>query len=86
MAIFEFAKDKFDFSENAISYLSASTLPDELVMTKLYEFILHAVASSTERIQRAKEEKKQKFKEDEKAQEAQDAQDADKLLNLIDLL
>ena len=35
LAIFEFAKDKFDFSESAIDYLSSATLPQESVMEKL---------------------------------------------------
>lgn len=86
LAIFDFAKDKFDFSETAINYLSSNTLPSELVMIKLYEFVLHATSLAEERIQNKKQERKQKFIETEKAQERQDAEEADKLLDLIDLL
>jgi hypothetical protein len=86
LAIFDFAKDKFDFSETAINYLSSNTLPEELVMIKLYEFILHATASAKQRIQKRQEEVKNNFKTQEKIAENRDAEEADKLLDLIDLL
>jgi len=86
LAIFDFAKDKFDFSETAINYLSSDTLPSELVMVKLYEFVVNATTIAEERIQKKQTDVKKNFQEQEKQSEAQDAEDADKLLNLIDLL
>ena len=50
LAIFEFAKDKFDFSETAINYLSSNTLPDELVMEKFYEFVVEVTIAARERM------------------------------------
>ena len=86
LAIFDFARDKFDFSENAINFLSSSTLPDELVMVKLYEFIIHATASAEQRIQNKQEESKKIFNEKAIAEQEKDSEDADKLLDLINLL
>jgi len=86
LAIFEFAKDKFDFSENAIKYLSSGTLPNELVMVKLYEFVVDATTAAQERIQNRQEELKNNLKEKERMEEEKDSEDADKLLGLIDLL
>ena len=86
LAIFEYAKDKFDFSENAINYLSTDTLPNELVMIKLYEFVIHVTTAAQERIQNRQQELKNNLKEKEKMEEEKDSQDADKLLDLIDLL
>lgn len=89
LAIFEFAKDKFDFSENAINYLSSSTLPEELVMEKLYEFVVYTSLSAKERIEKQDEYKRDNAKKlsDEAAKSAQkDYEDADKLLDLINLL
>ena len=85
-AIFDFAKDKFDFSETAINYLSSNTLPSELVMVKLYEFVVNATIIAEERIQKKHADTKKNFQEQERQSEAQDAEDADKLLDLIDLL
>jgi hypothetical protein len=86
LAIFDFAKDKFDFSETAINYLSSNTLPEELVMIKLYEFILQVTAHADERVQKRQEQKKNEFKEQERIAEDKDAAEADKLLDFIDLL
>ena len=89
LAIFEFAKDQFDFSETAINYLSSSTLPDELVMEKLYEFVVYASLSAKERIEKQDEDQRDNAKKlsDEAAKSAQkDSEDADKLLDLINLL
>lgn len=86
LAIFEYAKDKFDFSENAINYLSTDTLPNELVMIKLYEFVIHVTASAEERIQNRQMELRKNLKEREMVEENKDSEDADKLLDLIDLL
>ena len=86
LAIFEFAKDKFDFSENAIKYLSSGTLPNELVMVKLYEFVIHMTTAAQERIQKRQEELRNNLKEKERMEEEKDSEDADKLLGLIDLL
>ena len=86
LAIFDFAKDKFDFSENAINYLSSDTLPNELVMIKLYEFVVHVTIAAKERIENRQQELKNNLKEREKMEEEKDSQDADKLLDLIDLL
>lgn len=86
LAIFDFAKDKFDFSETAINYLSSNTLPEELVMIKLYEFILQVTAFADERVERGQKQKKNEFKEQERIAEDKDAEEVDKLLDLIDLL
>ena len=86
LAIFDFARDKFDFSDNAIRYLTSGTLPNELVMIKLYEFVVHATTAAQERIQKRQEELKNEMKERERREENQDSEDADKLLDLIDLL
>jgi len=89
LAIFEFAKDKFDFSERAIEYLSSSTLPEELVMEKLYEFIVEATVASKERIEKQRQQQIDSVKQlSDKATAAsqQDSEDADKLLDLINLL
>lgn len=86
LAIFDFAKDKFDFSENAINYLSSDTLPNELVMIKLYEFVVHVTTAAKERIENRQQELKNNLKEREKMEEEKDSEDADKLLDLIDLL
>ena len=89
LAIFEFAKDKFDFSETAINYLSSNTLPNELVMEKFYEFVVEVTIAARERMDM------EKIKQDgkvhdlyEKAEEEarKDAEDADTLLDLINLL
>ena len=89
LAIFEFAKDKFDFSERAISYLPSNTLPDELVMEKFYEFVVEATMAAKERISREKAEQDGKVhdlyaKAEEEAR--RDAEDADTLLDLINLI
>jgi len=89
LAIFEFAKDKFDFSERAISYLSSNTLPDELVMEKFYEFVVETTMVAQNRM------KKERINQDEKLQNlyvkaekeaGKDAEDADTLLDLINLI
>ena len=89
LAIFEFAKDRFDFSETAINYLSSSTLPDELVMEKFYEFVVEATMAAKERMDREKVEQNEKVqdfyaKAEEEARK--DAEDADTLLDLINLI
>ena len=89
LAIFEFAKDKFDFSERAISYLSSNTLPDELVMEKFYEFVVEVTMAAKERMDREKVEQDEKVYDlYEKAEEEarKDAEDADTLLDLINLI
>ena len=89
LAIFEFAKDKFDFSERAISYLSSNTLPDELVMEKFYEFVVEVTMAAKERMDREKVEQDEKVHDlYEKAEEEarKDAEDADTLLDLINLI
>ena len=89
LAIFEFAKDKFDFSENAINYLSSNTLPEELVMEKLYEFVVEAMMVAKERLEKQDQQQKDSMKKlsDEAAASSQhDSEDADKLLDLINLL
>ena len=86
LEIFDFAQDKFDFSETAINYLSSNTLPSELVMVKLYEFVVHATTIAEERIQKRQEDAKKNFQEQERQLETQDGEEAEKLLNLINLL
>ena len=89
LAIFEFAKDKFDFSENAINYLSSSTLPEELVMEKLYEFVVSATMLAKERVEKQDEHQRdsaKKLSEDATKSAQKDSEDADKLLDLINLL
>ena len=89
LAIFEFAKDKFDFSERAISYLSSNTLPDELVMEKFYEFVVEVTMAAKERMDKEKVEQDEKVHDlYEKAEEEarKDAEDADMLLDLINLI
>lgn len=89
LAIFEFAKDQFDFSETAINYLSSNTLPDELVMEKLYEFVVYATLAAKERTEKQDEHQRDNAKKlsDEAIKSAQkDSEDADKLLDLINLL
>lgn len=89
LAIFEFAKDKFDFSENAISYLSSDVDPDELVMEKFYEFVVHATMSAKDRInqhQLQRNEKIQNLNLDAEKKAREDAEEADKLLDLFNLL
>jgi hypothetical protein len=89
LAIFEFAKNKLDFSERAIEYLSSNTLPEELVMEKLYEFIVEVTVASKERIEEQRQQQMDKAKKlsDEAAVSSQqDLEDADKLLDLINLL
>ena len=89
LAIFEFAKDEFDFSETAINYLSANTLPEESVMEKLYEFVVSVTMIAKERVEKREEQQKNNVKKlsDEASISAQkDSEDADKLLDLINLL
>ncbi len=89
LAIFEFAKDKFDFSERAIEYLSSNTLPEELVMEKLYEFVVEVTTVSKERIEKQRQQQMNNVKQlsDEATASAQkDSEEADKLLDLINLL
>lgn len=89
LAIFEFAKDKFDFSETAINYLSSNTLPDELVMEKFYEFVVEVTIAARERmdIEKTKQDEKVHDLYDKAEEEARkDAEDADTLLDLINLL
>ena len=89
LAIFNFAKDKFDFSETAINYLSSNILPSELVMVNLYEFVVNATMLAKER--RSDTDQKQMEKMKSMSQEAElsaqkDSEDADALLDLIQLL
>ena len=89
LAIFEFAKDKFDFSENAISYLSSDTLPDELVMEKFYEFVVEVIMVARERMDREKLEQDKKVHdlyEKAEKQVRKDAEEANTLLDLINLI
>ena len=89
LAIFEFAKDKFDFSENAVNYLSSNTLPEELVMEKLYEFIVEVILATKERIENQDEQQKsniEKLSNEATISAQKDSEDADKLLDLINLL
>ena len=89
LAIFEFARDKFDFSENAINYLSSNTLPEELVMEKLYEFIVEVILATKERIEKQDEQQKsniEKLSNEATISDQKDSEDADKLLDLINLL
>ena len=86
LAIFEFAKDEFDFSETAINYLSANTLPEESVMEKLYEFVVSVTMIAKERVEKREEQQKNNVKKlsDEASISAQkDSEDADKLLKTI---
>ena len=89
LAIFEFAKDKFDFSESAIDYLSSATLPQESVMEKLYEFVVEATMMAKERLEKQDEQQRDSIKKlsDEASISAQrDSEEADKLLDLVNLL
>lgn len=89
LAIFEFAKDKFDFSENAINYLSSDTLPSELVMENFYEFVVNATMTAKERLskeQLQKNEKIQNLNMDAEKEARKDAEEADELLDLINLI
>jgi hypothetical protein len=89
LAIFEFAKDKFDFSDSAIDYLSADTLPEELVMEKLYEFVVEVTMAAKERIEKQKEnqmDSMKKLSEEATISAQKDSEDADSLLDLINLL
>lgn len=90
MNIFEYSKNKIDFSETAISYLTSNEKPDELVMWNLYELVVQAVKFAMERNQTDFEQKisKDAWTINEKAREAQeiDSQEADNLLELIDLI
>lgn len=89
LAIFEFAKDKFDFSENAINYLSSDTDPSELVMEKFYEFVIAAIFIAKERIgeqQVQRDEEKKNLQSREELETRKDAEEADQLLDLFNLL
>ncbi len=89
LAIFEFAKDKFDFSENAINYLSSDTDPSELVMEKFYEFVIAAIFIAKERIgeqQVQRDEEKKNLQSREELEARKDAEEADQLLDLFNLL
>lgn len=89
LAIFEFAKDKFDFSETAINYISSNISPDELVMEKLYDFVVSVTMITKERIERREEQQGNNVKKlsNEASVSAQkDSEEADKLLDLINLL
>ena len=90
MNIFEYAKNKIDFSETAISYLTSNEEPNELVMWNLYELILQAIMFSSERNQADFEKKIEEttWSLNERANEAQelDSQEADNLLKLIDFI
>jgi len=90
MNIFEYAKNKIDFSETAISYLTSNEEPNELVMWNLYELILQAIMFSSERNQANYEQRIEKttWSLNERARKAQelDSQEADDLLGLIDLI
>lgn len=89
LAIFEFAKNKFDFSEWAIDYLSSNSVPDELVMENFYEFVIEATATAKERMDREKmehDEKVHDFYEKAEEEARKDAEDADTLLDLINLI
>ena len=89
LAIFEFAKDKFDFSENAINYLSSDTEPSELVMENFYEFVVDATFIAKDRIEKQqvhRDEEKKNLQAREKVEARKDAEDADVLLDLFNLL
>ena len=90
MNIFEYSRNKIDFSESAMNYLKYNDAPDELVMWNLYELIVQAVMFSKERNQTDFEQKmgENTWTIKEKACKAQeiDSQEADNLLGLIDLI
>ena len=89
LAIFEFAKDKFDFSDSAIDYLSSDTLPEESVMEKLYEFVVDATMLAKEKMEKQKESQMnsmKKLSEEATISAQKDSEDADSLLDLINLL
>lgn len=89
LAIFEFAKDKFDFSDSAIDYLSSDTLPEESVMEKLYEFVVGATMLAKEKMEKQKEsqmDSMKKLSEEATISAQKDSEDADSLLDLINLL
>ena len=89
IAIFEYAKDNIDFSQNAIDYLTSNEEPEELVMENLYEFIVSAIMAANDRIEKENEKKRDEVKQlsyKEAESEEKDAEDAEKLLDLINLL
>jgi len=89
LAIFEFAKDKFDFSENAINYLSSNTPPEESVMEKLYEFVVSIITTAKDEIKKHEQQQKNNIKKlsyEASISTQKDSEDADKLLDLINLL
>ncbi len=90
--IFEFIKDKIDFSDNAINYLNDEEA-DENVMIKLYEFVLAMTTSAKNRKQKEREASQEKQQEimkqlsEESNQSAEsDQKDADDLLDLMNVL
>lgn len=91
IAIFELLKDKVEFSQHAIQVLSDENPIDELVMVKLYEFILMMTKSVQSRKakenvdsqQQQLEKIKQLHQEEENASEDEEV---DNLLDLIDTL
>ena len=89
LAIFGFAKDKFDFSDNAINYLSSDTEPNELVMENFYEFVLAATFIAKERVEKQqiqRDEEKKNLQSREELEARKDAEEADQLLDLFNLL
>ena len=89
IAIFEYAKDRIDFSETAISYLSSDSSPEDLVMDELYEFIVEAVITAQKRIEEQDEHQvniMKKLSKEAELSAQKDSEDAENLLGLINLL
>ena len=93
LKIFEFIKEKIDFSENAINFLSNTDNPDEEVMIQLYELILSATGFAQQRKktedqqsqERQLEQMKQLHQQEKDSQNAEDSS-AEDLLNLIEIM
>ena len=89
IAIFEYTKDRIDFSESAIAYLSSDSSPEDLVMDELYEFIVEAVITAQKRIEEQDEHQvniMKKLSKEAELSAQKDSEDAENLLDLINLL
>ena len=64
LAVFDYIKDNIDFADNAIAYLSYS--PDNLVMDKLYEFIMEYCDYVKDEVANQIQEQKKKIAEKSK--------------------